>query len=146
MKNLFEELDRLDGTRDGQIPCETLVKWILSLDLERRIAFDPHLRLKPKHIKQLIAKADTNGDGFVDREEFIKLASSKSRYLDDQQQNVLKQYLQVMAYAEEYRFWPPPWFILSITLIQIILFILNHHFYKVFDAKVAQCSYLIFRY
>ena len=114
--------------------------------LERRIAFDPHLRLKPKHIKQLIAKADTNGDGFVDREEFIRLASDQSRYLDDQQQNVLKQYLQVMAYAEEYRFWPPPWFILSMTLIQVILFVLNHHFYKVFDAKVAECSYLIFRY
>ena len=111
-----------------------------------KIFWPPVIRLKPKHIKQLIAKADTNGDGFVDREEFIKLASDQSRYLDDQQQNVLKQYLQVMAYAEEYRFWPLPWFILSITLIQVILFVLNHHFYKVFDAKVAECSYLIFRY
>ena len=82
----------------------------------------------------------------MDRDEFIRLASDQSRVLDDQQQNVLKQYLQVMAYAEEYRFWPPPWFILSMTLIQVILFILNHHFYRVFDAKVAECSYLIFRY
>ena len=49
--------------------------------LERRIAFDPHLRLKPKHIKQLIANADTNGDGFVDHQEFMKLASIKSCYL-----------------------------------------------------------------
>ena len=135
-----------NGIWSNKIICEIdLFHFTSFLDWTFLNFLAPCVRLKPKHIKQLIAKADTNGDGFVDREEFIKLASDQSRYLDDQQQNVLKQYLQVMAYAEEYRFWPPPWFILSITLIQIILFILNHHFYKVFDAKVAQCSYLIFR-
>ena len=49
--------------------------------------------------------------------------------------------LQVVAFAEEYRWWPPPWFTIVITISQIIF-----HTTQVFYNKTGDpcCSIFIY--
>ena len=45
------------------------------------------------------------------------------------QQSLLHQYLRVAAYAEEYTFCPPPWFIVGVTLIQTSVYVYHVYHY-----------------
>ena len=87
-------------------------------------------------------QADHNNDGFVDKEEFYHLVCNKDKSFTKRQESIFRQYLQVVAYAEEYRWWPPPWFIITITISQIIFFLAHR---IIFNGEFfPHCSYLIY--
>ena len=57
----------------------------------------------------------------------MKLSMKKVGNLN--QKSLFRQYFGVLAYAEHYRFWPPPLFIITITILQIILFFMHFAHY-----------------
>ena len=122
---VFDGLDRADGVRDGQINRKALVKWMSAIDLQKRIDLEKNLDISPRQIERIVREADHNNDEFVDKEEFMKLVHDKQDQFSRQQQSQFRQYMQIVAYAEEYRWWPPPYFILSMTLLQVILFVIH---------------------
>ena len=96
-----------------------MVKWVSALDLQKTIEFEANLNISPKNLERLVSKADHDKDGYVDQEEFLSLISNRDKVLSKKQQSLLHQYLRVAAYAEEYRWCPPPIFILLLTFIQV---------------------------
>jgi membrane associated rhomboid family serine protease len=72
-----------------------------------------------------LLQVDHNNDGFVDKEEFLNLVNNRGKYLTKRQESMFRQYLQVVAYAEEYRWCPPPWFTIVMTILQIGLYVLH---------------------
>ena len=53
------------------------------------------------------------------------MALNKSVTITQEQQNAFRVYSQVIAYAEEYHWMPPPYFIIGITFVQLVLFVVN---------------------
>ena len=53
------------------------------------------------------------------------------------EKSLFRQYFGVLAYAEHYRFWPPPLFIITITILQIIFFAMHFAYYGS-DVSVSQ--------
>ena len=80
---------------------------------------------------------------YLDKEEFIKLVYNKGLVLSQQEQNTFRQYFQVVAYAEDYRWCPPPLFTFCMALLQVILYILHLHFNE--GQFKPLCSTLIYR-
>ena len=54
-------------------------------------------------MRWLIERADTDGNKYVDREEFLALVVNYSRELENIQRNNFLKYMRVAAYADEYR-------------------------------------------
>ena len=70
--------------------------------------------------------------------------------MDERQKDVFKQYIKVVAYAEDYRFWPPPWFIPTVTVLTTLFFAINRAYIsEPIDTESFQqysnCSYLIYK-
>ena len=70
-------------------------------------------------------QADHNKDGQIDKEEFLNLVKNENDLFTKRQESVFKQYIQVVAYGEEYRCRPPPFAILSFTIMEILLYIID---------------------
>ena len=130
---IFNKLDKKDGNQDGQIDCKFLRK-----HLKEETEMHKKLGLNRRQIKTLILEADHNGDGFLDKEEFMSLAMKRLR--SEQSKSVFRQYLEKLAYAEEFKRCPPPLFIIIITFLQIIFFAINKFHYP---ELVPKCSYFI---
>ena len=52
--------------------------------------------------------------------------------------------IQVVAFAEEYRWWPPPWFTILLTVSQIIIFVIVEKSIVNQGADNPNCSYFIY--
>ena len=135
LSQLFEKLDKNDGIKDGQIDCKFLLKYLDDLNLQSQLEFEIELALNKRQIKEIISEADHNKNGFIDQEEFMKLSMKKVGNLN--QKSLFRQYFGVLAYAEHYRFWPPPLFIITITILQIIFFAMHFAYYGS-DVSVSQ--------
>ncbi len=120
---VFDRLDQADGLTDGRIDRRALVKWVSALDLQKTIEFEANLNITPRELERLVSRADRNKDGYVDRHEFLQLVANRDHELTKKQQSLLRQYLRVAAYAEEYSCWPPPVFVPTITLLQLLVYL-----------------------
>ena len=74
-------------------------------------------------MQSVIRRADTNRDGTVDYEQFLKTVSDYR--LKTEQAGRLKQIGKALAYAEEFTCWPPKLFIilgnpLFVVLLRVI--------------------------
>ena len=58
--------------------------------MQKRLSFEINLNLSPKQIHQILRDADHNKDGFVDREEFKKMALEKGKIMRKRQKNFFK--------------------------------------------------------
>ena len=101
-------------------------------------------------LKKLLESADADHNNFIDKLEFLALIERHSGELERIQQSKLLQFMRVAAYAEEYSWWPPPLFTLSLILFNVAIYI-SHvvHFVRQgreIDARgpVPLCSVLIF--
>ncbi len=139
--DIFDNLDKADGKPDGFIERKALVKWVSAMDLQSRIDFEAHLNISPNQVDRILAKVDHNNDGYVDRQEFENLILNKGAILTKRQESVFQQYLQVVAYAEEYRWCPPPWFTLFMTFLQSAIYAYEAISSDYFDPS---CSMLIY--
>ena len=52
----FEKLAKADGENDGKIEMKSLVKWIVSLDLNSKIELEKNLEISPKQIERIVRK------------------------------------------------------------------------------------------
>ena len=98
---VFDNLDRSDGTNDGKINRDSLINWIGRMDFQKKVDCEKHLNMPPQQIKRLVAKADVNKDGLIDKKEFLDLVQNKGLVLSKQQQNVMRQYLKVKLFRRE---------------------------------------------
>ena len=130
---IFNKLDKKDGNQDGQIDCKFLRK-----HLKEETEMHKKLGLNRRQIETLILEADHNGDGFLDEEEFMSLATKKLKC--QKSKSVFRQYFESLAYAEECKFCPL--FIIIISIIQIFFFGMNLYHYP--DKLEPKCSYFIF--
>ncbi|TRY70827.1 hypothetical protein TCAL_04481 [Tigriopus californicus] len=120
---IFDLLDRADGTRDGRIDTRSLLKWVTAMDLKKAIDMEANLNITPTRLERLVSRADANKDGFVDKEEFSQMLRDHAQELDKAQRSLFRQYLKVIAYGEEITLCPPPIFILSVAILEVIVFI-----------------------
>ena len=160
-KKIFHRLDKSDGTSDGKIDRKALIKWVSALDLQKTIELEADLNISPRldlkipnripkpyalrfsffvrsrKLERLVSRADHDKDGYVDEEEFLNLISNEDEALSKKQQSVLHQYLKVAAYAEEYHWCPPPFFILVLTIVQIGIYVYHVVHFKKFHENLA---------
>ena len=142
LKEIFRILDEKDGIEDGKINCKFLLKWLNKQDLQSTIEFESELALNQRNIAAIIKSADFNHDGYIDKKEFMDLVLKKINTLSRRQQNMYRKYFQVLAYAEEFHFCPPPLFIIAITIFQIIFFTMHFAYYG--EKTMSTCSYFTF--
>ena len=101
-------------------------------------------------IRWLIEKADTDDDKHIDRKEFLALVEKYSRELEKIQRNTFLKYMRVAAYADEYRWWPPPFFIILLTIVQIAIYIYHCIYFSNLGVPITWtgpspfCSVLIY--
>ena len=122
---IFAQLD----PEDGRICKDAFLEWIDTLNFQSTVMLEAnqgiprcragvyvshvliifHFREK---IRWLIETADTDDDKHIDRKEFLALVEKYSRELEKIERNNFLKYMRVAAYADEYRWWPPPFFII----------------------------------
>ena len=76
-------------------------------------------------LRLMVAAADTDKSGFLDKQEFLALVARQWEHLEEVERSKFKQYLRVAAYADHYRWWPPPLFTIATVLILTVVHI--HH-------------------
>ena len=96
LEEIFKILDEKDGIKDGKIDCKFLLKWLDAQSLNSTIEFESELALNKKNIALIIQSADSNKDGFIDKQEFMDLVLNKIATLSKQQQNLYRNYFQGM--------------------------------------------------
>lgn len=64
----------------------------------------------------MVTAADKDKSGFLDKEEFLALVARQWEHLEEVERSKFKQYLRVAAYADHYRWWPPPIFTIATVL------------------------------
>ena len=98
----------------------------------------------------MIETADVDENGYIDRDEFLNLVTKHCEELENIHKNNFQKYLRVAAYAEEYKWWPPPIFTILTIAMNISIYIYHvHHFMSIGEAitwsePVPLCSTLIF--
>ncbi|XP_023342286.1 rhomboid-related protein 2 [Eurytemora carolleeae] len=125
---IFRNLDQKDGEQDCLIEKSILLEWIDTLNFQDSVTLETKHGVTRAQLKTLVEKSDKDRNGFIDRLEFEGLIEKHSHELEDIQRSYLLTYLRVAAYAEEYRWWPPPVFILVVSVLQIILFVYTFQF------------------
>ena len=148
-KKVFRNLDSADGSTDGKIKIEDLKKWLKTVGLLQHIDLECNSGLGSKTIRKIIRtelkKADKNNDGFIDEQEFLDLVMDKS--LDQNMaldKHAFMTYLKGVAYAEHCQWWPPSLFIIVISMIELILFMINQNKYHATIDATKDCNYLLF--
>ena len=56
LNDMFDHLDKADGTSDGKIERKALVKWVSAMDLQKRIDFEANLNISPQKIDRILSK------------------------------------------------------------------------------------------
>ena len=101
-------------------------------------------------LRHLIESADADDNNLIDKGEFLSLIQKHSGALERVQKSALLRYLRVAAYAEEYRWWPPPVFTLVTILATVSIYLyhvatfLQQGLAISWSGPVPLCSLLIF--
>eukprot|EP00092_Neocalanus_flemingeri_P000928 GFUD01000987.1.p1 GENE.GFUD01000987.1~~GFUD01000987.1.p1 ORF type:complete len:434 (-),score=96.97 GFUD01000987.1:48-1175(-) len=149
-KEIFARLDPKDGAEDGRICKVTFLEWIDTLNFQDTVMLEVSQGISREKIRWLIEAADTDENKYIDREEFLALVDKHSRELEKIQRNNLLKYMRVAAYADEYRWWPPPFFIILLTLVQITIYIYHCVYFTELGVPITWtgpspfCSVLIY--
>ncbi len=110
----------------------------------------------PSEIRsKIIASADVDGDGMITQDEFLILANGKNipgfnRRRRRALRELLKQTVEFIVpykyqYQNQYSCFPPPLFMLGISLLQIVIFAYNSYMGGIgLNGPVFHCSSLIF--
>jgi len=138
--------------KNGKIPLDKF-KEILDNDVLWSETIPPEVQ------DRILANVDKNGDSALDYEEFLELVRGRNHGFGRRQRHVfrllLKQAIEILVpnkyvYQNQYSCSPPPLFLLTISLLQAVIFTYNCViFYQVegsvgLDGPVPHCSALIF--
>jgi hypothetical protein len=125
---IFDKLDEsLDGKTDGRIPVEEFKKMLCN---------DPlWVGTVPKDVQEhILNNVDKNKDGVIDFEEFLELVSGRGMGFGRRKRRafreLLKQTVEFIvpykySYQNQYSCSPPPFFMIVISLLQLITFVYN---------------------
>lgn len=147
---IFDKFDReVDGKQDGKIPLEKFIE-ILEEDPVWKESVPQPLKNK------IIEEVDLNKDGVIDYNEFITLVKGKHLGLGSKRRKAFRQLLRETidllvpykyTYQNEYSCLPPPLFMITVSLLQVIIFVFNS-LQQIGGIKlnepVPYCSHLIF--
>ena len=149
-REVFDLLDPKDGVSDGQIDKKAFIEWIDTLSFQDSVMLEARNGISRTKLKYLINSADVDENNFLDKQEFMNLIQNYSHELEKIQQNNFHKYLRIAAYAEEYKWWPPPCFTLLLTLVNVSVYVyhvtvLSAHGQQVsWSGPVPLCSLFIF--
>ena len=112
-------------------------------------------KVPPDVRNKIIASADIDGDGMISQDEFLQLANGRNipgfnRRRRRALRELLKQTVEFIVpyryqYQNQYSCFPPPFFMLIISLLQVVIFGYNSYVGGVgLNGPVFHCSYLIF--
>lgn len=129
IKNLFQSIDE---NHDNHITIKEL-KTFMRLNSEIVMEHSPEIELTKQKLENIYKLADSNGDGILDFDEFNTMMRSKEN--KEVLQKIIRRFnkklLKVVPAEKNYSDYekcrPPPIGILSISIIQIILFVLEHN-------------------
>ena len=122
-QTIFCRLDLQDGRVDGRICRRSLLAWLATLSLQESLALEVRQGQGRERMLQLVRMVDTDQDGYISREEFLALVQEEGRHLEELEARPLLRYLRVAAYADHYRWWPPPLFSLLLCLVLLAVFL-----------------------
>jgi len=147
---IFDQLDKLDGEKNGMISKAHLKKWISSSAQELNSFSLTEKYIPGNQLARLLSEYDENKDGYIDVQEFEKLVQNQENNPRPEVAKLL-QSLKTAAFAEVYKLWPPPIFLLLVSLFQVILFCIHAHHLRVqhgleitWNEPAPQCSMLIY--
>jgi len=149
-QDVFERLDNKDGVTDGRIDREAFLGWMDTLDFQSTVMLEARQGISRQKLRWLVQTADVDKNNFIDREEFLRLIHNYSGQLEKIEKNNLLKYMRIAAYAEEYRWWPPPFFTLTCSVLMISIFLFHTVTFHQADVSVSWsgpaplCSPLIF--
>ena len=147
---VFDNLDRADGDADEKIDSKVLKDWLKNVSLRQdHIELEANTGLDSDRIRKIIReslkKADENRDGYIDKNEFLNMVYDSSGNLSQVlDKSAFQQYLIGVAYAEECQACPPPLFILLITVIEVLIFVVSNTIYEGNPHYMNECSWLIY--
>lgn len=149
-EEIFRQLDSKDGESDGRISKVAFLEWLDTLSFQDSISIEASHGVSRGKIRWLLDQADADDNKFIDKTEFLGLVQRQTSELEKLNKNKFHQYLRVAAYADTYRWWPPPFFILSATILELSVYLYHVYFFS--DNNVAVtwagptpfCSYLIY--
>jgi len=148
--DIFEKLDQKDGVPDGRIDKNAFLEWIDTLSFQDVVMLEVNNGISRRQLRFLIESADVDDNFYIDKEEFLTLIQKHSGQLEKIQQNNFLKYMRIAAYADEYRWWPPPWFTLMLIFLNIFIYIYHViHFLGngeiiTWSGPIPLCSVLIF--
>jgi len=128
-RRLFDRYDmEHNGTIDGRIPVHDFERI-----MEENILWTE--KVPPQIRANIIASADLNGDGMITQDEFVEMAKGKHiPGFNSRRRRALRELLRQTVefivpykyqYQNQYSCFPPPLFMLTLSLIQIIIFAYN---------------------
>ena len=122
-EDIFSRLDQQDGVRDGQILRAALLSWLDTLHLQEALQLEVMEGVTRDTVRQLVFKVDKDMNGYISKSEFMQLIEAQSKTLELQKSSRLLTFLRVAAFADHYRWWPPPAFTLGLTIALIAVFV-----------------------
>ena len=128
-RRLFDRYDmEHNGKIDGRIPVNDFERI-----MEENVLWTE--KVPPQIRAHIIASADLNGDGMITQDEFVEMAKGKHiPGFNSRRRRALRELLRQTVefivpykyqYQNQYSCFPPPLFMLTLSLIQIIIFAYN---------------------
>lgn len=149
-EEIFKLLDPKDGTSDGRIDKAAFLEWLDTLNFQDTVTLEVKNGITRRKLRYLIEAADTDDNNFIEKEEFMELVQKHCFELEKIERNNLFKYMRIAAYAEEYRWWPPPMWTLITILLNVGIYVYHVIFFIgegeeiTISGPVPLCSALIF--
>jgi len=151
-QEIFNRLEKLEGDRPrpGMISKAILKKLISTSAKDLNDFKFRDAQIPVENLRRLISEFDANNDGYIDEDEFNKILPDN----DEEQGAEVERLLAALtrtAFAEVYRLCPPPVFLLTLSLLQLVIFTVQavhlhdaHHLPITWHDPAPVCSALIF--
>ena len=149
-KDLFYNLDGVDGRPDGKIHKKSLQNILTTLQTPSDLSLDLRTSNRSLEFTRQISQVDTDKDGYICHDEYADLILQMEEMDDPDQKEKNAEMLDNLekgAYAEVFRTCPPPLFMITISLLQVGIFIYYaslHHQSSSWTGNAPLCSSLIY--
>ena len=125
-KAFFHLLDEKDGRSDGKIHKESLKNILTTLQTPSDLSLDLRTSNNSLEFRRQITIVDRDKDGFICHDEFADLITNLEGVEDPDQRKINAEMLDNIekgAYAEVCRTFPPPLFMIIVSILQLGVFI-----------------------
>jgi len=121
-EEIFLRLDQQDGIHDGRILRSSLLSWLETLSLQDTVKLEMMQGVGRGKVSNMVAMLDPDKDGYVSKQEFLNLVRRNEQHLERIEKSPLLRYLRVAAFADQYRWSPPPLFSICLSILLLLVF------------------------